>query len=246
MQGLVELNKPVTLEVNFDPGKFVGLTVYNCSTGVPIQFGAVIPMLAVEYTLYAVNFTPTAVGPWLFQKNVYTDGTYAVIDTGYATGSETLQVLDIAGIFLNALLAMYQNPGSVGAALSAGTGTVPTQFVAEAEGSMYTIYQGGKPPQLVVRLIDPSTNDPLNLTGVTTIESCFLQTDGTELPISLLTGEITILSTTLGKIGIQLTAAETALLQTVQGGTLQLAISFGGDPIIYQLPNAYDVVQNAC
>jgi hypothetical protein len=118
MQGIAQVGSAITLEVNFNPSLDVGLLVYNCSTGTPVQYGAIIPMVAVDYTLYAVNFTLPSVGTWLFQKNVYTDNTYTVIDNTQPTGSESILVVDFAGILLNATLNNYMNLGSVGAAIA--------------------------------------------------------------------------------------------------------------------------------
>lgn len=106
------------------------------------------------------------------------------------------------------------------------------------------IIQGGQ-KSFVVRLVDSETGDPYDLTAATEVETCFENDDGTELMLNL-AGGVTILNAIIGKIQISLTAAQTTALRVLQGGTLELAVTFAGDPVKIQIPLAYDVVQTAC
>ena len=118
------------------------------------------------------------------------------------------------------------------------------QFQFEA----FQIYQGGK-FVITVRLINPMTGDPYDLTTCTAISTCFQNTDGTELMLSLLSGVAIVSPATFGKITITGTAAQAALLAVVQLATLQLSLTFSGDPsnpIVVQIPNAYNVNQTQC
>ena len=117
---------------------------------------------------------------------------------------------------------------------------------------MYHIIQGSRTdaaqnPFVVGLKKDNLSYDPLDLTGVAEITACFQKTDGTELMISLTGGGITILGNPiLGKIAIALTAAQTALLAVVEASTLELALTYSGDPFKVQIPNAYSVSQSVC
>lgn len=107
------------------------------------------------------------------------------------------------------------------------------------------IIQGGK-VTLTIRLVDSLTGDPFDLTGVTAIETCFLNADATELMLALGTGIIILGNPILGKIAISLTAAQTALLDLVSLATLELAVTTSGDPIKIQIPQVYSVLQSEC
>lgn len=109
----------------------------------------------------------------------------------------------------------------------------------------YQIIQGGK-ASLVVRLVNGPTGDPYDLTGATAITSCFLNDDGSELMLALLSG-ISVLNASAGKLQINLTAAQTALLRPLKLGTLEIAITFpSSDPIKVQIYESYDVLQSVC
>lgn len=108
----------------------------------------------------------------------------------------------------------------------------------------YKIIQGGK-AVIVVRLLNSETRDYYDLTGLTALTTCFQNEDGTELMLTLSSG-ISVLNATAGKIQITLTAAQTAALRVVQCATLELALTFTGDPIKTQIADAYDVAQTVC
>lgn len=115
---------------------------------------------------------------------------------------------------------------------------------------MQNIIQGGL-TNIAVRLqqvLNGVIGDPVDLTGVTEIVTCFQNTDGTEVTLTLTGGAVTILGNPiLGKIGIQITAAQTTLMKVTDGDTLELAITYGSaDPVKTQIPNAYAVLQSQC
>lgn len=116
---------------------------------------------------------------------------------------------------------------------------------------MQTIVQGGQ-STILVRLNSIQNGivgDPIPLTPMYNIKSCFMNADGTELMLDLLGGAITILGDpNLGKLSIALTAAQTALLQLVDTATLEvdLIATLGADPKKIQIPQAYSVVQSVC
>jgi hypothetical protein len=115
---------------------------------------------------------------------------------------------------------------------------------------MQVIIKGSK-KALTVRLgtaVNGVQGDPVDLTGITEITTCFLQSDNTELMLSKTGGQITIIgSPFLGKLSIYLSAANSALLQAVDTATLQLSLVYGtDDPILIQIPTAYAVVDSTC
>lgn len=104
----------------------------------------------------------------------------------------------------------------------------------------------GSKAQLIVRLRDVN-DDPYDLTGVTEIQTCFQNEDGTETVIKLTTSGIAIIGNPiLGKISINLTASNTNLLSTADVGILELAITTSGDPTKLQVPGAYEVDASVC
>ena len=134
MNGMAALNQALSIEVNYDPGLFVGVTIFDDSGAAPAQLfpvgnvNGVMPMLNVIDTLYRLKFTPTAVKSYIFRKAVYTDNTYTTLAADYSRASESVQVVDVAALILNATLANYSNPGSVGAGIASGA-KQPVDFV---------------------------------------------------------------------------------------------------------------------
>lgn len=113
---------------------------------------------------------------------------------------------------------------------------------------MVEIIKGGI-KNLIVKINDGSTGtppDPLDLSTVTEITTCFKNEDDTELMKSLTGGGITVLNPFIGKIQIALTDAETALLAEVDSETLEIAVDLGAGPIKLQISNAYSVIPSIC
>lgn len=115
---------------------------------------------------------------------------------------------------------------------------------------MQTIIQSGK-TTLLVRLqqtMNGVITDPVDLTGITQIRTCFQNADGTELMLTYTGGAVAIIGNPiLGKLSISLTSAQTALLALVDAGTLQISLVYGSaDPIPIQISQAYSVVQSQC
>lgn len=112
---------------------------------------------------------------------------------------------------------------------------------------MYQIIQGGK-AIIPIRLTDQSTGDPYDFSPVTEIKTCFQNSDGTELMVTKTGGAITVVGNPiLGKLQIALTAAQTALLNEVDAGTLELAITVGSsDPFKFWITGAYSVSSSQC
>lgn len=114
---------------------------------------------------------------------------------------------------------------------------------------MVNIIQGSK-GQITVRLYQGANGvigDPIDLTAVAEISVCFQKADSTELTLTKTGGGITVLgSPLLGKIQIALTAAQTALLAVTDHETLEIALTFSGDPQKIQIPSAYSVLASRC
>lgn len=116
---------------------------------------------------------------------------------------------------------------------------------------MQNLIQGSKATMTIrlVQQVNGFVGDPVDLTGITEVKTCFLQADGvTETMLTLTGGAITILGNpVLGKLAIALTAAQTAALAVMSNSTLELALIYGStDPVKVQIPNAYAVVPTGC
>lgn len=98
---LALINTALSLEVNYDPGLFVGLTIYDDSGVTPVQvlpvghINGVLPMLNVVDTLYRAKLIPAVAGNYIFRKAVYTSGTYLALDPNYSKSSEAAQIVDL-------------------------------------------------------------------------------------------------------------------------------------------------------
>ena len=134
MNGIAAINQLFSIEVNYDPGVFVGCTIFDDSGTTPAQLfpagnvNGVMPMLNVVDTLYRMQFVSTTPKSYIFRKAVYTDGTYTTLSPDYTRASESIQTVDMAALILNSTLANYSNPGSVGAGIAAGS-KQPVEFV---------------------------------------------------------------------------------------------------------------------
>lgn len=118
--------------------------------------------------------------------------------------------------------------------------------------TIWQIIRGGKSISPIFFLFDPP-GPPIaflnhNLTGVTEIKSCFQNDDGSELMISLTGGQIAIIGDPmLGRLQITLTAAQTILLEEIDIETIEFSLIIGaGDPVPFQIPGAYQVLDSKC
>lgn len=239
---------PVTVEVTYDsPGLFVGLSVFDMSTGSPVQVGGVLPMANVAGTnSYVRNFTPAADKPYFFLKQVYTDNTYTAVNPSYSAGSEG----GYASSFLATLALILSRVGAQNANETNLLGFLfadEMRFGALGEAIPVDIVQGAG-AVLNCKFLYRGSLDPLDLTGVSEIETCFLNDDGTELMLSLTGTEIAVFGNPiLGKITITLTGVQSAALAVARLATLQVKFTFpGGQPVVLQIPAAYNVLATAC
>ena len=70
------------------PGKFIGMTVFDVTSGVPVQVNPVpIPMPHAFQGTYIGYFTPDPSKSYVVHKMVYTDGTFATVNNNYSPGS---------------------------------------------------------------------------------------------------------------------------------------------------------------
>jgi len=100
-----------------------------------------------------------------------------------------------------------------------------------------------KKATMVIRLKNGDTTDPWDLTGLTEVSTCFEKQDGTELTVSLTGGQFVVVgSPLLGKLALTLSAAETTNLKPTQGvKTMELTLTYTGDPVATDIPMAYEV-----
>lgn len=71
-------------------GKFIGMTVFDTTSGTPVQVNLTpIAMAHMFQGTYVGYFTPDPNKNYIVHKMVYTDITYTVLNTNYSPGSES-------------------------------------------------------------------------------------------------------------------------------------------------------------
>ncbi len=238
---------PAPFDVSFDsPALFVGLNVFDVSSGIPVAVGGVIPMVnAPGSNSYAALFTPVSGKQYLFLKRVFTDNTYTAVDPEYGTGSESAYssaFISEISLILASLPAFTFDGGIVGIAYEDEINIGPLGDLRPIE-----IVKGSK-ATIKVRLLRKTDLSPLDLTGITEISTCFLNDDGTELMLSLTGGNIAIIGDPiLGLVAITLTSEMSQDFAVDSSTALQLALEYAnGDPSILKVPGAYSILANDC
>ena len=154
MNGVAQLGLPITIEVNYDSGLSVGMTVLDDSGIAPAQVGAIIAMTPVTDTLYRAKFTPAAAKSYIFRKAVYTDGTFATLAPDYPRASESIQVLDFSS-FLAPIIIYRQIQSFIAEISAAAAGS----FVAAVESSTsITAFVAAGPKQIAFPKTQGSTH----------------------------------------------------------------------------------------
>lgn len=95
MNGMANVGQALSVEVNYAPTLFVGMTIFDDSGVSPVQLGAILPMLNVISALYRAKYTLPYVGTFIFRKAVYTDGTFTALDPNYSESSESVQGVNL-------------------------------------------------------------------------------------------------------------------------------------------------------
>lgn len=91
-------NAPLTFEVTYDsPSLNVGMSVYDTTSGSPVLEQGPSAMTHLVANTYYGKFTPTVNHEYVIFKAVYTDNTFATLDTDYAAGTESIVCEDVGG-----------------------------------------------------------------------------------------------------------------------------------------------------
>lgn len=217
-----------------DTGLFARADLYDNTTGTPVLL-TTIPMTEFLTGTYQASFIPVAGKDYAVVKRVFTDGTYATVDTNYSGTSESFQCIDFA----------MAGAGVVATPVSGSV--VITNTLSSNPGELILGVEIVQTRQIVfnVKLRD-ANDDPYDLTPVTAISICFTNADGTDLVLSLSAGISVVGNPVLGVVQVALTAAQTNLLDLVDSATLELALITTGDPVAVLIPGAYDVVGSQC
>ena len=240
---------PNPFDVTYDaPDLFVGLKVYDITTGSPVAVGAVIAMEnAPGSNTYVADFSPQAAHAYLFLKQVYTSGALSILDPSYSPASECGYAA--VGQDITTQLAAIEQILQQSKFMGILTGWLYLQGKPAPqwpEIKPAQIIQGGK-AILIARVMHAVTMEPVDITGAVEVTCCFLNNDGTELSLSLSAAQIQVLSGILGKLQVNLTAAQAAALAVVDYETLEFAITIGAtDPFKVQIPAAYSVIPAGC
>lgn len=95
---MVQAGISIPLEVSFDsPLLYVGLVVYEVTTGTPVKVAGPTAMPLVYDTTYFGVFTPNLNKSYVAVKAVYTDDTLTTLDSNYRPGSESFVAAELGG-----------------------------------------------------------------------------------------------------------------------------------------------------
>lgn len=108
-----------------------------------------------------------------------------------------------------------------------------------SEKKSFTI-EAGEEKNVDVHLIDADTDEVVDLTGATEVKARFVNQDGTVLEKLLATG-VSVLSIAGGKVRVNLTEAETALLRVGEKQDFEVEAIVGGVSTICRFQRALTV-----
>jgi len=103
----------------------------------------------------------------------------------------------------------------------------------------------------LIRVTDENTGDPIDLTNVSAASICFLNSDNTNLTLSLTpTANGSVITkespVQIGKLKVKLDDLDTDLLALVDNETMELSLVYSGDNLKLQFPRAYSVIKKIC
>jgi hypothetical protein len=109
---------PLSFEVTFDsPSLYVAMSVYDTTTGSPTLISGPTAMQVLVGNTYFGRFTAAAGRAYVIFKAVYTDGTFTVLRTDYAQGTESIFAMEFPSpedIPSNCpIIGLVQNPSPV-------------------------------------------------------------------------------------------------------------------------------------
>ena len=168
------------------------------------------------------------------QYFVYSDAGYTIIDESYA-GEVDVFTLQEGG---SSGGGAYATSNIVGIIDDGGQSCKQT-------GVQDTLVKGSQ-RALTLRLVQQAPNgEPYDLTGYTEIEARFLNEDRTTLTLSTQDGSITVVSATVGKIAIVITAVQSALLMPGTPMAFTIVVTKALGPVAINLPYQLAIVDEA-
>lgn len=85
------------IEVTYiETGLFVQASIYDLTTGTPVFVGTV-NLMEITPGTYVGTMIGAAAKAYLVVKRVFTDNTYAVVDSNFSPSSEAFQAVDLSG-----------------------------------------------------------------------------------------------------------------------------------------------------
>jgi hypothetical protein len=220
---IIPANVPYGLSVSFPAtGLFVGLTIWDVTSGAPVlvtglpgMVNGVLPMPNIQVSnTYAVNFSGLPNKNYVFQFDVYTDGTYTVINGAYPEQSKSAYSQFLTPVIVNGLKILV------------GCENQPRQQpVIAAQNSDANI---------LLSFFD-EWGVELNITTVALIHMSFLESD----ELTALVKTATLVAGTINQALVSLLAADLALLPP---GENDGAVSFALSGINYVI-NIYDAIR---
>lgn len=98
--------QPIPIEVTFETGLlFVAMKVFDVTLGFPgSQVGSAISMTEFDDGAYGASFVGDPNKNYVVSKAVYTDGTYTVRDSNFASGSQSVQCVAIGSVDVQSIV----------------------------------------------------------------------------------------------------------------------------------------------
>lgn len=167
------------------------------------------------------------------QYFVYSDAGYTVLDESYA-GEIDIFTLQEGG---NSAGSAYATSNIVGI-VDGGQGCKQT-------GVQDTLVKGSQ-RAITLRLVQEAPNgEPYDLTGYTEIEARFLNEDRTTLTLSTQDGSVVVVSNTVGKLALVITAVQSALLMPGTPMPFTIVVTKTLGPVAINLPYQLAIVDEA-
>jgi hypothetical protein len=100
----------------------------------------------------------------------------------------------------------------------------------------------GEDVEFLVQLKNKKDGGALSLSGVDEITARFKNTDGSVLEVTKTAGQVIVTGETCGDIQIELTDAQTALLEATEEGNMEILVDVDGDVSIHQYEGVLKVL----
>jgi hypothetical protein len=206
----------------------VALSIYDVTTGSAVLIQGLTAMTAITAGAYFGRFTPVAGKEYVAFAAVYTDNTFATINTGYVPVVVPL---------------VPQNPLPQPSALVGTTSCSPSFESSCTSGPQgFSISQGDQ-KTIYFRIVDEN-GVPLDLTSCTQILVTLPSADGTFTQLELTMGQVSIQAPeVLGQFSALITSAVSPVLNTGTMQEIDVTLTIAGIIQTVRFQNALSVFE---